>query len=276
MPWFPDFANAVEMARRDARADDRADPTAAYLSALQRRDPHDLETTWPGEVVIHDPRAGTVHGRRAVEQFVRRNGEWLAGLGARTETVASTAAGGRAVLELLAHLTQDGREIAWPVAVVAEAGDDRSVAFRTYCSQQPITGTHHLRPPVLSPAAGGPGGVVGRYLVALDAGDADGAVDAFAPEGYLREPDAPEYTHRGAAELRPYFARCFSDGGSVRLEHCATTDDGPRCALEYNCARWGDRDLPPEAGLMVCERDDQGRLAAVRLYDDIETPVRDA
>jgi limonene-1,2-epoxide hydrolase len=275
MPWFPDFVNAVELARRQTRADDRADPTAAYLSALQRGDVRDLETTWPGEVVIHDPRAGAVRGHRKIKQFVRRNGEWLTGLHARTETVASTASGGRAVLELLAHLTLDGREVTWPVAVVAEAADDRSVEFRTYCSQQPVTGTHHLRPPVLAPGDGGPGGVVGRYLAALAAGDTEAAVHAFAPLGYLREPNAPGYIHRGATELRPYFARCFSDGGSVALQCCVTTDDGPRCALEYNCVRWGDRALPPEAGLMVCERDVDGRLAAVRLYDDIETPVRD-
>jgi limonene-1,2-epoxide hydrolase len=276
MPWFPDFVGAVELARRETRADGRADPTAAYLTALQRGDARDLETTWPGEVVIRDPRAGTVRGHRSIKAFVRRNGEWLAGLQARTETVAATTAGRRAVLELLAYLTQDGREVAWPVAVVAEAGDDRAVEFRTYCSQRPVTGTHHLRPPVLPPQVGGPAGVVGRYLAALADGDADAAVRAFAPEGYLREPDAPEYTHRGAAQLGPYFARCFGDGGSVRLEHCATTDDGPRCAVEYICVRWGDRDLPPEAGLMVCERDIGGQLAAVRLYDDIDTPVRDA
>jgi hypothetical protein len=272
MPWFPDFLNAAELARRQTRADDRADPPGAYVTALRRRSARDLETTWPGEVVIHDPR-GTIRGHRAVKQFVRRNGEWLAELHARTETIASTVSGGRAVLELLACLTQDGRDMAWPAAVVAEAGDDRSVEFRTYCSQQPVTGTHHLRPPVLAPGDGGPGGAVGGYLAALTAADA--AVDAFAPRGYLREPDSLAYTHRGAA-LRPYFARCFGDGGSVQLQPCATTDDGVRCALEYNCDRWGDRDLPPEAGLMVCERDTEGRLAAVRLYDDIATPVRDA
>jgi hypothetical protein len=276
MPWFPDFAAAVELARRQTRADDRADPTAAYLTALQRRNARDLETAWPGEVVIQDPKAGTVRGHRNVERFVRRNGAWLDGLHARTETVASTASHGRAVLELLAYLTPDDREVAWPVAVVAEAGEDDSVEFRTYCSQHPVTGSHHLRPPVLAPGDGGPGGVVGRHLAALAAGDVDGAVQAFAPDGYLREPDAPEYTHRGAAELRPYFARCFRNGGNVLLEHCATTDDGDRCAVEYNCVRWGDRALPPEAGLMVCERDGEDRLAAVRVYDDIETPVRDA
>jgi ketosteroid isomerase-like protein len=276
MPWFPDFVNAVELARRETRADDRADPAAAYLTALQRRDARDLEATWPGEVVIHDPRAGTVRGHRGIQQFVRRNGDWLAALGARTETVAATAAGGRGVLELLAHLTQDGRDAAWPVAVVAEAGDDRAVEFRTYCSQRPITGTHHLRPPVLAPRGGGPGGVVGRYLAALAAGDAAATVATFAPEGYLREPDAPRYTHRGAADLRAYFGRCFSGGGRVLVRPCATTDDGLRCALEYTCSRWGDRELPPAAGLMVCERDTEGRLAAVRLYDDIATPARDA
>lgn len=276
MPWFPDFVGAVELARRQTRARGRADPTAAYLAALQRGAARDLETTWPGEVIIHDPRAGTVRGHRRLEEFVRSNGEWLAGLHARAETVATTASEGRAALELVAHLIRDGRELAWPVAVVAEAGDGCSVEFRTYCSQQPISGTHHLRPPVLPPGEVGPGGVVGRYLAALAAGDADAVVDTFAPQGYLREPDALAYTHRGAAQLQRYFARCFRNGGSVVLEYCAATDDGSRCALEYICSRWGDRDLPPEAGLMVCERDTAGRLAAVRLYDDIETPVRDA
>jgi hypothetical protein len=41
-------------------------------------------------------------------------------------------AGNRAVLEVLAHLTFDGREQAWPVAVVAQSADDRSVVFRSY------------------------------------------------------------------------------------------------------------------------------------------------
>ena len=59
--------------------------------------------------------------------------------------------GGRAVVELLAQLDDDGREVAWPVAVVAESPDDRSVVFRTYCSQWPVDGRHHVRPPILKP-----------------------------------------------------------------------------------------------------------------------------
>jgi hypothetical protein len=51
------------------------------------------------------------------------------------------------------------------------------------------------------------------------------------------------------------------------------TDDGARCALEFNCRRWGSHDLPPQAGLAVYERGPDGLLAAARVYDDIDAPV---
>ena len=51
------------------------------------------------------------------------------------------------------------------------------------------------------------------------------------------------------------------------------TDDGVRCALEYNLVRWGSHDLPPQAGLAVYERGAGGLLAAVRIYDDVEAPT---
>ena len=51
------------------------------------------------------------------------------------------------------------------------------------------------------------------------------------------------------------------------------TDDGVRCVVEYNCVRWGHQDLPPQAGLGVFERSPDGRLAAVRVYDDVEPPA---
>src|ERR1700727_2635221 len=111
MPWFPDFTSAVELARRQAQAAGQADPVAQYFTALNQGDTHVLETVWPGEVVIYDPRAGEIRGHRQLRQFVSRNMSWLAGLHARTETVASTVVGGRAVVELLAHLTDDGREL---------------------------------------------------------------------------------------------------------------------------------------------------------------------
>ncbi len=155
--------------RGPVRAAGHADPVAQYFAALNRGDAHALQDAWPGEVIVHDPRAGEVRGHHQLRQFVRRNQTWLAGRGARIETVAATVAGDRAVVELLAHLTgAGGQEVAWPVAVVAESPDDRSVVFRSYCSQ-PVIGQREVRPAILGPGPAHPGDVVGRYLVALSA-----------------------------------------------------------------------------------------------------------
>ena len=98
-------------------------------------------------------------------------------------------------------------------------------------------------------------------------------VRTFAPDGYFRGPFGPDHAHRGTAELRSFYTACFSAGGGIGLEPCAVTDDGVRCALEYNCLRWGSHDLPPQAGLGVYERGPDGLLAAVRAYDDVEPPA---
>jgi ketosteroid isomerase-like protein len=151
MPWFPDFVSAVELARKQTRAAGLADPVGQYFAALNKGDAHALEDVWPGEVVIYDPRAGEVRGHKQVRRFISHNLSWLAGLHARTETVASTYADGRAVVELLAHLDHDGGKLVWPVAVVAESPDDLSVVFRTYCSQWPVDERRHVRPPSSNP-----------------------------------------------------------------------------------------------------------------------------
>jgi hypothetical protein len=62
----------------------------------------------------------------------------------------------------------------------------------------------------------------------------------------------------------------------VGLQDCAVTDDGVRCAVEYNCVRWGRHDLPPQAGIGVYERGPDGLLAAARVYDDVQAPVGQA
>jgi hypothetical protein len=273
MPWFPEFISAAELVRKQARDAGRADPVAQYLTALNKGDTHLLEEAWPGEVVVYDPRVGEVRGHRELRQFVSRNLSWLAGLHARTETVARTVDGGRAVVELLAHVDHNGRQLAWPVAVVAESPDDLSVVFRTYCSQWPVDEQRHLRPAILEPGNARPGDVVGRYQDALAAGDTDAVVSTFAPDGYFRGPFGPHYDHRGTAELRSFFARCFSAGGGISLQDCAVTDDGVRCALEYNTVRWGSHDLPPQAGIGIYERGPDGLLAAARVYDDVESPA---
>ncbi len=116
MPWFPDFVGAVELARREVLAAGRVDPIGQYFTALSQGDTRALETLWPGEVVVYDPRAGEVRGHKQLRRFVHQNQAWL----------AATSVRGRAVVELLTHLAGDGRGLAWPVAVVAESRVERS------------------------------------------------------------------------------------------------------------------------------------------------------
>src|ERR1044072_8429591 len=162
MPWFPDFASAVELARKQTRAAGQADPVGQFFPALNRGDSHVLETAWPGEVVVYDPRAGEVRGHRQLRHFVSQNQAWMADHNARVATGASTAAAGRAVGGLRGHLAGAGQHLAWPVAVVAESPDELSVVFRTYCSQWPVDGRRHVRPPILKPGPAHPRHVAGR------------------------------------------------------------------------------------------------------------------
>jgi ketosteroid isomerase-like protein len=273
MPWFPDFAAAAELARRELRARDQADPVARYLDALSEGDARSLEASWPGEVVVFDPRAGEVRGHRHLRRFIKDNRALWAGRDVTTEIVGSTSAGRRAVVELLVHLGPDHGDMVWPIAVVAESSDEASVAFRTYCSQVPVDGHRHLRPPILTPSQARPGDVVGRWLAALDAGDTDAIVETFESDGSFSDAIGSDRVHRGTAELRTFFTGWFGAGGGIGLEGCAVTDDGVRCAVECNLLRWGSHELPPQAGLLVFERGTDGRLAAAHIYDDVDPPV---
>ncbi len=97
-------------------------------------------------------------------------------------------------------------------------------------------------------------------------------MSTFAPDGYVREPIGPHSLHRGPGELRGFFSSCFRTGG-LDLELCRVTDDTERCAVEYNCVRWGRHQVPPQAGIAVFERGGDGLLVAARLYDDVEPAV---
>ncbi len=233
MPWFPDFVSAVELARRQTRMTGQADPVSEYFSVLQSGATRELETVWPGEVVIYDPRAGEVRGHHQVRRFIRENRSLWAKRQASVETVASTSAGRRAVVELLVNLQDfEGREVAWPIAVVAESPDDLSIVFRTYCSQWPVDGSRHLRPPILKSGDAYPGDVVGHFLAAMEGGDSRGIVNTFELDAYLREPIGPHLTHRGTPELLSYFTECFAP--TVASASSTVSSPTTECGVRWN------------------------------------------
>lgn len=273
MPWLPEINLALERARRAQVRSALTDPVGAFIWAVEGGDPGGIEGAWPVDVVVHDPRDGRIAGHQQFKQFVKTSTAWLTERQARAEPVATTTANGRIVVELLAHTVQDARRIDWPFAAVAEpSADGQAIQLRSDYSQWPLTGRHHQRDPILPAEADHPGDVVAEYQAALAAGDA--IVAAFEPDGYFREPSGPQYSVHGTQALRE-FSRFFSAGGGIGLEHCTVTDDGTRCALEYNCLRWGSVDLSPQAGVAVYERGASGRLAAARVYDDVQAPVEE-
>jgi hypothetical protein len=181
----------------------------------------------------------------------------------------------RGIEETVLTLDGDQGRVELPIAIAADRDQDaRIIELRLYYDAWPLTGRHAKRPPLLQPDPDlqAPD-VVGDYQRALAGGDVEAAVAAFESDAHVREPAGGAYVHRGRDQLVALYERFFSNGGGIPLEHCAVTDDGSSCALEYNVVRWGRTELAPEAGLAVYVRGDTGKLASARIYDDTDPPL---
>jgi hypothetical protein len=107
----------------------------------------------------------------------------------------------------------------------------------------------------------------------LAAGDLEAVLSTYEEDAYAREPSGGQYVYRSKEKLREVYSAQFANGGGISLQHGTITDDGTRCAVEYNCVRWGVTDIPPQAGVAVYERGNSGLLSAARIYDDVEPPA---
>jgi SnoaL-like protein len=275
MPWLPDLFSAPALARiwEDERRRQLA--LVPFFAGVMTGETRALVESFAGEPEVHHPVRGRVKGVAAFEGFVSEMRAWLDEHNAAAEDVDFVLTPGCGVEELILHLDNDNGRIELPV-VIASDHDERGriVEQRVYFSSWPLTGGHAIRPPVLQPRHGlEEADAVGDYQRALAAGDADAVMAALEPDASVREPAGRAYTHRGADELRALYGRFFSNGGGIPLEHCAVTDDGRACALEYNVVAWGRTTLPPQAGLAVYVRGDSGRVAAARIYDDANPPL---
>jgi hypothetical protein len=252
-----------------------AHPIGRLLDDLARGFVSDVHTALSDHAVVEDPRAGRVSGIEPLEHWVSDAHRWFAARRAATRPVRLTERAGRAVMESVLDLDEAGKRIALPVAVVGEvAGEGELVAVRLYHGFWPLEGRHRVRPTLLPrrddlvlPD------VVGAYQRALAEGDLEGVLACFEREAVVREPSGEPFAHSGQDGLRRFYAALLSNGGGLPLEHCSVVDDGVACAVEYNVVRWGRTPLPPQPGVAVYERGRSGRLAAARIYDDVDPPL---
>jgi hypothetical protein len=277
MPWMSENFTAPIAEARRAQDIGTANDALPYYEGIMAGEPDALVRSFAAQQpVLDDPRVGYVEGARGLRAFVNGTAEWLREHDAVVENVALTLTPTRIVEEVVLHLREDDSErVQLPVAIVSDRNPDRTIkVIRVYHSMWPLTGEHRVRSPLLPKdpnlhAEGTPG----DYQRMLAEGDLASIVATFEPDGYAREPSGGAYLHLGAEALRKLYAHLFANGGGITLEHCTLTDDGVRCAIEYNCVRWGLTDIPPQAGVAVYERGSSGLLAAARIYDDVEPPV---
>ena len=262
MPWAPELFSAPALQRvLDKQRRDRL-LSMPYFDGLMAGEPDALVHSFAGEPELYDPVRGRIKGVHALEAFVAQTRAWLAQRNGSVEDVTRIILEEHGFEEVLVHV-DDGRggRVALPFAIVAERAEDgRLRELRVYSSNRPLTGRHAIRPPLLQPDPGlRVSDIVAGYHSALAAGDVDAIVATFEPE--VRD------------GLRGFYERWCSNGGGIPLEQCAAIDDGRVCGLEYNVVRWGQTELPPQAGMAVHVRGASGRLAAVRTYDDVDPPL---
>lgn len=273
MPWAPELfsAPALEPIRAESGREVAEVP---FFDGLMTGELDALVGSFAGEPELHHPVRGRIKGVRAFSVYVTDTNAWLSDRNASIEHVGHFISGRRGFGEAVLHLDGESGGVELPVAIVTDRHPNGRIdELRLYYTSWPLTGRHANRPPVLQPDPElREPDVVAEYQRALLAGDADAVMATFEPDGYAREPAGGRYVYAGSAGLRAFYERLFSNGGGIELEHCALIDDKRACALEYNVVRWGKTELAPQAGVAVYVRGESGKLAAARIYDDVQPP----
>ena len=275
MPWAPELFSAPALAEIQDRLRREELDVVPYFDGFLTGEIDALIQNFAGEPEVHYPVRGRVRGAQAFTAYAAATKAWLEDRDASIEHLDIVSTQRRSAGEAILRLSGGDGRVDLPVAVVNDKRSDGTMEeVRVYYSSWQLTGRHSNRPPLLQP---GPevseSDVVGGYQRALAAGDLDEILASFDPDGYAREPAGSEYIHRGPEGLREFYGSLFSNGGGIPLEHCTSTDDGRTCALEYNVTQWGRTELPPQAGIAVYERGESGKLAAARIYDDVDPPL---
>ncbi len=271
MPWLPELFSAPALQHLQDKWE-RELVTVPFFDGLMAGELDALVESFAGEPELHHPVRGRIKGVGAFSRFVVQTRTWLSQPGASIEDLDHVVRGARrGGGEVVLHVEGQRGRVGLPAAIVADKEPDGRIdELRMYYSSRPLTGRHATRPPLLQPSPDESlSGVVADYQRALAAGDVDAIVAAFEPDGYVRDPAGGDHVHAGPDGLRSFYERMCA-GGGITLEHCGFLEDERAYVLEYNVVRWGDTELPPQAGVAVYDRGPNGKIAAVRLYDDVD------
>jgi hypothetical protein len=240
MPWIPELFTAPALARIWDDERRRGLSLVPFYPGVLTGEIDALVGSYAEEPEVHQPVRGRIKGEAAFERFAAETQAWLHQRAAIVTDVGFVLTARRGVEETLLRLDGDDGPVELPVAIVSDHDDRRRITEqRIYFSSLPLTGRHAIRPPVLQPPD---------------------------PEG------EPESMREYRRELRAHYERTFSAGWGFQLECCALTIADRVAALEYNVVGCGGTPLPPQAGLAVFVRGADGKLAAARVYDDVEPP----
>ncbi|HUA49698.1 MAG TPA: nuclear transport factor 2 family protein [Solirubrobacteraceae bacterium] len=274
MPWVPELFSAPALEQLEERLQRKLE-TVPYYEGMVAGELDALVDSFAGEPVVHHPVRGRISGVRPFVAYAKEMKAWLTERHIAIEAIDHLIGRRSGFEEVVLHLDAATGRVDVPVAISGNREPDgRLDEVRLYFSSWPFTGRHLNRPPLLQPDPElRASDVVADYHRALSAGDVDAVVALFDGDGYVREPAGAQYVHGGTDKLRAFYSYLFSNGGGIPLEHCALVDDGRACAVEYNVVRWGVSELPPQAGIAVYVRAEGGKLAAARIYDDVDPPL---
>jgi len=246
-----------------------------FYNYLLAGDADAILALFPGEPYIDTPLDGAMRGEAAVRPFVARQAAWLAERRAAPRPLHTIDTPARVVVELVLDMEQNGERIDLPVGLVADRQGEGFSAVRVYHSTWPLTGGHRVRPPLLEPPLSRleEPPAVEAYMAALRDGNAPLILSLFTPDGYVRQPSGDRFRHTGPEGLPNFYVPALAAGG-ISLVHCTATGDGRSVAIEFIVDQWGKVALPLQAGMAVYDLAGD-RLAAARIYDDVDPPLEE-